>query len=77
MTIRSSLKTEANLEVVRTIPTSRLMIETDCPWCEVRPTHASHQHVKTAFSELYPAVKKDKWKEGAMVKGRSEPCQIQ
>ncbi|KAG7200306.1 hypothetical protein KM043_017770 [Ampulex compressa] len=67
-----SLKTEENLFAVTTIPSDRLMIETDCPWCEIRPTHASAKDVITHF----PAVKKEKWQPDRMVKGRNEPCTI-
>ncbi|XP_043251876.1 putative deoxyribonuclease TATDN1 isoform X2 [Colletes gigas] len=49
-----------------------LMIETDCPWCEIRPTHASAKDVITNF----PSVKKEKWQPDRMVKGRNEPCTI-
>lgn len=70
--IFSSLKTEDNLFAVTTIPSDRLMIETDCPWCEVRPTHAAAKHVITSF----PSVKKEKWQPDHMVKGRNEPCNI-
>lgn len=67
-----SLKTEENLFSVTTIPSDRLMIETDCPWCEIRPTHASAKDVITSF----PSVKKEKWQPDKMVKGRNEPCTI-
>lgn len=72
----SSLKTEENLETVKQLPVERLMIETDAPWCEIRPTHAGSTHLQTKISEIYPSVKKDKWKEGAMIKGRNEPINI-
>lgn len=35
-----SLKTEEQLKVVAQIPDDKILVETDCPWCAVRPTHA-------------------------------------
>lgn len=70
-----SLKTEENLTVMREIPNDKLMIETDCPWCEVRPSHAGHKFIKSKF-ENYGAVDKKKWKDGATVKSRNEPHTI-
>ena len=57
------------------IPAERLMVETDCPWCEVRPSHAGHKLIKTR-SDQWPAVDKKKWREGVTVKGRNEPHNI-
>ncbi|KAL4785750.1 hypothetical protein BJX76DRAFT_323540 [Aspergillus varians] len=70
-----SLKTEENLEVVKAIPLDRLQIETDGPWCEIRPSHASSKFLAGAPS-LPKAVKKEKWQKGLMVKGRNEPVAI-
>ncbi|BFG06175.1 putative deoxyribonuclease TATDN1 [Drosophila madeirensis] len=68
-----SLKTKENVEVVRQLPNERIMLETDCPWCGIRPTHASHKHVSTKF----PTVKKkEKWTAETLIDGRCEPCQI-
>jgi TatD DNase family protein len=70
-----SLKTEENLAVVKKIPLDRLQIETDGPWCEIRPSHASSQYLKDG--PIVPkAVKKEKWQSGMMVKGRNEPSTI-
>jgi TatD DNase family protein len=67
-----SLKTEENLSVVAQIPMDKLMLETDAPWCGLRPSHASSAHVKTAIQA------KDKRKHDieSQVKGRNEPCNI-
>ncbi|KAK8803299.1 hypothetical protein WA158_000993 [Blastocystis sp. Blastoise] len=67
-----SMKTEDNLNVIRSIPVNSIMIETDCPYCEIRSTHAGFNYVKTQF----PQKKSDKYIEGTMVKGRNEPCGI-
>lgn len=63
-----SLKTESNLETAKQVPIDKLMIETDCPYCEMRPSHASYKHIKTHF-------KKTKQPEdpSSLVKGRNEP----
>ncbi|KAI5640140.1 tatD related DNase domain-containing protein [Phthorimaea operculella] len=69
-----SLRTKENLEVASKIPQDRLMIETDCPWCEVKQTHPGYTHVVTK----YPTVKKEKYSVGtdSQVKGRNEPVNI-
>jgi len=69
-----SLKTEENLEVVRELPLNRILLETDCPYCEIKATHAGHKHIKTTFVGQKKADKK--FEAGKMVKGRNEPCQI-
>ncbi|XP_022128481.2 putative deoxyribonuclease TATDN1 isoform X2 [Pieris rapae] len=69
-----SLRTEENLEVVAKIPQDKLLIETDSPWCEVKPTHPGHKHVVTKR----PTVKKEKLtlENDSLVKGRNEPVNI-
>lgn len=70
-----SLKTEANLEVVKAIPNDKIMLETDAPYCEIRPTHASFKHVVTKFEQIKKQTKK-KWHKESLVVGRNEPVTI-
>lgn len=110
-----SFKTEDNCAVVKEVRLDRLMIETDGPWCEVRPSHEGwkyllqkkdeaqqaassadraeggvaappaetpkpakkNQKKEPEIPERFKVVKKEKWVEGAMVKGRNEPCNIE
>ncbi|KAI1118058.1 TatD family hydrolase [Nemania sp. NC0429] len=138
-----SFKTDDNCAVVAAIPLDRLMLETDGPWCEIRPAHAGWRHLLDAKAkgegiyagldgdgdvatttsestpastprtatpnpnprqdsrpkqtaaaaaarppkkpkkkepevpERWPTVKKERWVEGAMVKGRNEPCMVE
>lgn len=67
-----SLKTQENIEVVKTVPLDRFMLETDCPYCEIRSTHAGSGFVESKWQ----ARDKKKYSPQALVKGRSEPCQI-
>ncbi|RNF13991.1 tatD related deoxyribonuclease [Trypanosoma conorhini] len=81
-----SLKGEDNLAVAKAIPLDRLMIETDGPWCEIRSTHASHKVLQEVakcggvsealLSPYYPACRREKFQEGAVVKSRCEPCHL-
>lgn len=48
------------------------MLETDAPWCEIRPSHAGSKMVQTSI----PSRKKEKFEAGFCVKGRQEPCHI-
>lgn len=68
-----SLKTQEQLDIVAQLPLNRIMLETDCPWCGIRPSHAGYKLVKTKFETV---KRKDKWSETAMVDGRNEPAQI-
>ncbi|KAK3320737.1 endodeoxyribonuclease-like protein [Cercophora scortea] len=135
-----SFKTAENCAVVKEIHLDRLMLETDGPWCDVRPSHEGwkflveqykiastpppepepeptplptptltpipetngdgevvgrpprrqrqkrppqpqprgrNQKKEPEVPDLFKVVKKEKWEEGAMVKGRNEPCTIE
>lgn len=48
------------------------MIETDCPYCQIKNTHVSKNYVVTN----YKAIDKKKYNAEDMVKGRNEPCTI-
>lgn len=39
-----SLKTAEQLNVVAQIPNEWILLETDCPWCGIRPSHAGTCH---------------------------------
>uniref|UniRef100_A0A182PG64 Deoxyribonuclease TATDN1 n=1 Tax=Anopheles epiroticus TaxID=199890 RepID=A0A182PG64_9DIPT len=68
-----SLKTEENLSVAAKIPDESIMLETDSPWCEIRPSHAGSKHVQSK----YPTVKKkEKWEASSLIAGRCEPVMI-
>lgn len=122
-----SFKTAENCAVAGEVRLDQLMLETDGPWCEVRPTHEGWKYLvekkaepepapppaqeappvatgtqvngdgagdtrpprppkkqpkkpqkkEPEVSEQFKTVKKEKWVEGAMVKGRNEPCTIE
>lgn len=87
-----SLKTKENLAVVREIPLDKIMIETDGPWCEMRPSQASFKvleemnkkaakETRDQGGEIPPpeiprGKKKEKWEKGQRVSGRNEPSAI-
>lgn len=79
---RCSLKTPENIACVKALPLSKLMVESDCPWCEIRPSHASFPLLSSLCTSPYASLKdvyiptgtkKEKWTLGKPVKGRNEP----
>jgi len=77
-----SLKTHENIETVKHLPLNRLILETDCPWCDIKPTHAGYEYINsgstTTASTLYPTMKDKKYNRelGYCVKNRTEPCHV-
>ena len=67
-----SLKKKRNLEVLKQVPLDKIMLETDCPYCEINPSSDSFPYVKTKFPSKYS----DSYQKGVMVRGRNEPCKI-
>ena len=62
-----SLKTDSSLATVARLPVDRLMLETDAPWCGIRPSHASSRFVRTLHSRQ--ERDKKKFVPGCLVKG--------
>jgi TatD DNase family protein len=73
-----SLRTKENLEVVREIPIDRLLVETDCPFSDIRISYPSAALIKTHF----PSVSNSKYVpqtescQDAVVRNRHEPCML-
>jgi TatD DNase family protein len=44
-----SLRDENSINVIKGIPLDKILIETDCPYCEIRNTHPGKKFVKTNF----------------------------
>lgn len=65
-----SLRTEEGLRTAAAVPEHLLLLETDAPWCAVKATHVSAKYVTTSL----PAVRKERFVAGSMVKDRNEPC---
>ena len=73
-----SLKTAENCEVVKEIPLDRLMLETDGPWCGVRPSHEGWKYLVQHKADTAPASSPDAANPSASVDGAvSEPSQRQ
>ncbi|KAJ9120033.1 hypothetical protein QFC22_002930 [Naganishia vaughanmartiniae] len=71
-----SLKTEENLQVISQIPLSRLMLETDAPWCSITSTSGASKHLPPTGHVLSQVGKVKSFKPGQGVKGRNEPADI-
>ena len=67
-----SLRTASNLLTVRCIPRHLLLLETDAPWCDIRPTHPGYKFIATQMA----THKQEKFVLGECVKGRNEPMHI-
>ncbi len=70
-----SLREAQSIEVVKTLPIERIMIESDAPWCEMRPTHASAPFLTDFSWPIGRAVYKEKYQESLPVRGRNEPSE--
>lgn len=66
-------------KAVQAIPTDRLHLETDAPWCSIKGTHASLPLLKWSVPENKIQIKPEKYAptdEVIYIKGRNEPSLI-
>lgn len=71
-----SLKKRDNIIVAASVPIERLHLETDCPWCDIRPSHAGSTAIQKAPMKVIPAKDRKKHDPECLVKGRNEPCNV-
>ena len=58
--------------MVKSLPLNAIVLETDCPYCEVRSTHAGYKYIQTQFA----AKAEKKFERGMAVKSRQEPGHV-
>ncbi|KAH7312684.1 hypothetical protein B0I35DRAFT_452512 [Stachybotrys elegans] len=71
-----SFKDQESLEMVSAIPLSKLQIETDAPWGEIKATSELAKRYLVNAPPLPASKKRDKWDISCMVKERNESCAI-
>ncbi len=54
-----SIRREDGFETMKKIPLDRILIETDCPYCEVKSSHVGHNLVKTRWPQVDPGKYQD------------------
>jgi len=69
-----SLRSSANVDVARSIPLSRVVLETDSPWCSIKPSHASYDAIDLPREIFTKPRRYDAYVSGAIVKDRNEPA---
>jgi Tat protein secretion system quality control protein TatD with DNase activity len=69
----ASFRSEAASRLLLGCPLDRLHIETDAPWCDVRPENYGHQFVATQFATR---GKDEGFVVGHGITRRNEPCNV-
>ena len=72
-----SLREEQGIEVAKMLPLDRIMIESDAPYCQMRPSHASFKYLNNnKFDWPIPSAQdKSRHSPNHPVKGRNEPSE--
>ncbi|KPI87695.1 hypothetical protein ABL78_3233 [Leptomonas seymouri] len=69
----SAFREKALADQVAAIPLNRLMLESDAPWCDVRPKDYGAAFVTTTFRTI---KRKKPFELGACLERRNEPCHL-
>lgn len=70
-----SLREQQGIEVASILPLDRIMIESDAPYCEMRPSHSSRPFLTDFIWDIPKCVDKDRFELGKPVKSRNEPTE--
>lgn len=70
-----SLREEEGIRVAETLPIDRIMIESDAPYCEMRPSHASKAYLEGFSWPIPKSLDKEKHSCENPVRGRNEPTE--
>jgi TatD DNase family protein len=68
------MKTDSQVKLIKEIDLSKLMVETDCPYCLITPGYAGYKLVENdLFKE---AVNVEKYEPKCFIKRRNEPATL-